>query len=80
MSKGKSMRQCIRRHISRYYDCEQNQSLINDHNDHALDWLYQIFIKSQIKFYRKCVEQGLSDQSIAKLMKNFTKQQKHDQK
>ena len=78
MSKGKGSR--IRRYLSinvhRQY-CDDTCYLIN--NDH-LDGLYQIFIKSQIKFYRKCVEQGLSDESIAKLMKHFTKQQKQNQK
>ena len=76
------------RHTSNKYKyCDQSYPFLVGNNlngtlinDHSLDWLYQIFIKSQIKFYRKCVEQGLSDQSIAKLMKYFTKQQKYNQK
>lgn len=44
------------------------------------DSLFDIFVKSKVKFYRKCIEAGLTDSNIDILMQNFANKERKNRK
>ena len=57
-----------------------NQHLSLAINKEKKDGLYDIFLKSKVKFYRKCMEAGLTDPDIGTLMEFFTNKERRNTK
>jgi len=49
-------------------------------NKEKEDGLYDIFLKSKVKFYRKCIEAGLTDSNINTLMQTFADKERKNRK
>ena len=55
----------------------QISSVINKEKE---DGLYDVFLKSKVKFYRKCIEAGLTDSNIDILMQTFANKERKNRK
>ena len=78
MSRGKpiTMRTRLLTDQNRKHN-HQISLVLNKEKEHGL---YDIFLKSKVKFYRKCIEAGLTDSNIDNLMQIFADKERKNRK